>query len=321
MAALTVVLALASIYIPVIGTVTYLVWTLPTVAMCMRHGFLSGLLTIVVSALIMMLLVNPVTAIGIIINCAGPALMLGVCLKKNYSTAMTLVSVTIVTAISMLASYCFDAALAGISLIDEILLFQETFRESYTELMPLYESLGLLEQLGITSEQFMAEIDAALNIIKYILPIIFCITSMLTAFVNYYLATKIFKRLKIGVRPVTGFSYFRLPEKAIYAFIIAFGATLFFAMQNDLNSVILQGAINLLIFMAFLYLLQGVSLIWYWSGKQPMGFKFMVRIFLVVILTTANILVLGIVAILGIVDVFADFRHIRDGIYVEGETI
>ncbi len=77
LAALTVVLALAAVYLPVIGMAAALIWPLPVLVLVVRHGVRWGLMAVVVSGVIMALLIEPMTALRLVLAFAPTGLMLG----------------------------------------------------------------------------------------------------------------------------------------------------------------------------------------------------------------------------------------------------
>ena len=50
LAAITVVMALIGVYVPLLGTVAILMWPLPILILIVRHGLRWGVMAVVVSA-------------------------------------------------------------------------------------------------------------------------------------------------------------------------------------------------------------------------------------------------------------------------------
>ena len=59
LAAITVVLALAAVYLPVVGMIAALIWALPIVILVVRHGWRWGIMAVFVAGIIMALVIEP----------------------------------------------------------------------------------------------------------------------------------------------------------------------------------------------------------------------------------------------------------------------
>ena len=313
MAALTAVLALAGIYMPVLGMLAMLIWTLPVVAICLRHGMRAGVLCMTAAGLIILIVASPVTALTMIIPCAGPALLLGEALRKGWPTGRTIFLTTGMTAVCMVLSFGLAAVLTGISPWEDWLMLKDAMRESFQAILPMYESMGMLKQLGVTQEQFIAQVDAALTLLEYLLPAMVCLSALMSAAVNYIFAQKIFKRLKMPLPPMGRFDEYRQPWWQIWVFIVAFAVTMFAPRLLPDQAWIAQAAGTNMIFYCILFFLQGLAIFVYYTRGLSRGLNIMLRMFLLFFLFTGNLLLYLVFIVAGIVDIFADFRTL--GVY------
>ncbi len=312
MAALTAVLALAGIYMPLLGMLAALVWTLPVVAICLRHGMKAGVLAMAAAGLIILMAASPITALTMVIPCAGPALLLGEALRKGWPTGRTVFLTTVMTALCTLLSAGLAALLTGISPWEDWLMLKDSLRQGFETAMPLYESMGMLKQLGVTSQQFAAQIEASLNLLEYLLPAVLLLSALLSAGVNYILAHKIFSRLKIKLPPLGHFYQYRQPWWQIWIFIAAFAVTMFAPQLFPGQPRIAQAAGNLMLFYCILFFLQGLAVLAFYSRKLSRGVGILLRAFLIVVLLSGNLIIPIVLVLAGIVDIFADFRKLGD---------
>ena len=63
LAAITVVMALIGVYVPLLGTVAVLMWPLPILVLIVRHGLRWGVMAVVVSGVLTAALVEPVVSL------------------------------------------------------------------------------------------------------------------------------------------------------------------------------------------------------------------------------------------------------------------
>ena len=311
MAALTAILALAGIYMPVLGLLAALVWTLPVVAICLRHGMRAGLLCMIAAALIILIVSSPVTALTLVIPCAGPALLLGQVLRRKWPTGRTILLTTITTAFCMLLSLGLAAFLTGISPWEDWLMLKESMLKSFEALLPVYESMGVLQQMGISQEEFLAQMTATLELLQYLLPALLFLSALLSAAMNYVLSHQIFRRLKMDLPPMGRFYQFRQPWWQIWGLIFSFAAALFLPRALPQLTLLNQLVSNILIFYVILYFLQGTAVYVFYTKKCSRLTAVLLRIILLFALLTGNLLVLLALVIGGVVDAFADFRKLE----------
>ena len=85
LAALTVILALAAVYLPVIGIAAALLWPIPIIVLVVRHGVRQGMMAAVVAGIIMALFIDPVTALQMVISFMPTGIVLGWGFRRSWS--------------------------------------------------------------------------------------------------------------------------------------------------------------------------------------------------------------------------------------------
>ena len=87
LAALSVVLAFAAVYLPVIGIVATLIWPLPVLVLVVRHGLRWGVMGVLTAGVLMALVLEPMLAVRMVLSFGFTGLALGWGFRKDWSGA------------------------------------------------------------------------------------------------------------------------------------------------------------------------------------------------------------------------------------------
>ena len=102
--ALTVIAALVSVYVPILGIAAALIWPLPVIVIVVRHGLRWGIISTIASTIIMSILIMPTIALRMALGFMLPALVLGYGFYAQWSAAKNLLLSLCVSVISMLSA-------------------------------------------------------------------------------------------------------------------------------------------------------------------------------------------------------------------------
>lgn len=310
MAAMTAVMAIINLYIPLLSVLVALIWTLPVVSVCVRHGMKVGTITMAAAALIIMMVASPVSGLTMVVPCAAPALLLGFALRKAWKTGPALLVTTIGTFLSMLASIMLSFLISGIKPWQQWLNLKESLIDSFEVMLPAYEKSGMLAQIGMTAEQFLDQWIQALTAIEVLLPALLLVSAGIVAFINYVLANKILTKLKIELPPMLPFRYWRLPWWHIWGFTIAFGLALAGGHLFPQLPIISTIGKNVLIAYVPLFVLQGLSVAFFYMHKVPKQRKLLYKLVLLagfILMYNGFILVM---CAIGLFDTVFDYRRL-----------
>ena len=72
--AITVIMALMAVYLPIVGIAATLLWPLPIIVLIVRHGMQYGVLSVAAAAIIMTILISPMSAVHMVAASALQAL-------------------------------------------------------------------------------------------------------------------------------------------------------------------------------------------------------------------------------------------------------
>lgn len=310
MAALTAVLALINIYIPVLSILVALIWTLPVVSVCVRHGMRAGSLTMVAATLIILMAGSPIAGLTMVIPCAAPALLLGNAFRKKWTTAPTLLVTTTATLISMIASLMLSFLLTGISPMQQWVSLRDSLMQSVELIIPMYESSGALERMGITAAEFTAQWKTALDLLQLLLPSMLIVSSAFAALINYLMANKILSKLRVELPAMVPFRLWRLPWWNIWGFILGFAMAFLGGRFLPQVPLISNAGFNILMFYMPIFVISGLTIASYYMYKAPKERRIMYKLILVAgffFMMNGFVLVMGAV---GLFDTLFDYRRL-----------
>ncbi|NMM62055.1 YybS family protein [Clostridium sp. P21] len=298
---LIVIIMLANLYVPMVSILGTLALPIPVTVLYIRHNFKVSLSAVIVSSIIVAMISNPLMALRCLIVLSTTGITLGYCIKHKKSNSLTLIMLTLASAVAITISLVIIVNLAGKHGIIDFISNQ--LQESIKVARQMYVDAGLTkEQLALLDN--MAELAKPNNLFKNLL-LILCMSGFFSASVNYYVTRVILKKLKYDVVEVKSFIYFYVNSKvaAIMAIFILIGVLL---TRNNISigsSITTSGYGILLI----LLLLDGVAFaLYYLKNKFNMS-----KLVLTLILVFTIFSPLYIVFIyLGLMDILLDFRKL-----------
>gem|GEM_PF-1391550 len=306
MATLTVILGLTGVYLPLLSPVVMLIWTLPVVLVCMRHGMRAGVATIAVAGVVIMSLTTPITAFNMMLRSAGPGLLIGCGFHFKWRTEKTVLYASLASFAGIVADMLVSVFVMGISL-QEIFFFDG---DMVDELVQMFADYGLLSAQNLSPAEMAAYITEITTTMTLMVPAMLLIYSLLSALTNYLAANLVLRKLKVPLPPMTKLSTFRLPVSVVFGFLLGFGLTVvgnsFFP---DIPLLVTAGQ-NLTIFFLVVYMIQGLGLVYFFIGKASPSMQGALRFALLalIVLTVFNALVF--IGYAGVADALFDFRRL-----------
>jgi len=290
LAAMSAVLGLASIYLPIIGTVTAFLWPLPIVVLVMRHGMSAGVWGMVAVGVLLAFWAGPLNALLTLIGLAGVGLWFGFCFRRNLSPLLAVGLGTAIAALSVALRFLVMMQIGGVPMA-ELISQMGTMLDS---LLDAYQKSGMLDKMlgGLTLTQYKAQM---LKLMEMILPAAFAASAMLMAFVAYLLAGVVLRRLGYQPRRLPAFSTWRLPWPYLWGLIIAI-ACIIAARYTD-NEIFTKVAVNIIYIYAPILTLCGLSVVVFWwhsVGKSPIRFLPLLALLLFPQYAVYSLLMLGL---------------------------
>ena len=296
--ALTVIMALMAVYLPVLGMVGALLWAVPIILLVVRHGLRWGIMAVVVSAVIMAVLIEPMLSLRMTISFAPTGLALGYGFRQGWP-AVRIFAVTLV--VSILAKMAGMALVFALTSVNPMDLQQEGMQESFDATFELYETLGMNQTELDTAK---GQVTEAMSLISMLVPLILVLMGLMDTVVNYIIATRVMKRLGISVKQMPPFSEWRLPQAFIYLMGFAL-VGMYWGGTREIE-LLYQISLNANMLALMAGLLQGLSLL------VCLGNHFHVSRLvkgIVILFVFTNGFLLQIVAFTGLFDMAFDYRR------------
>ncbi len=298
LAALTVIMGLASVYVPVLGMVAAVLWPMPVIVLVVRHGLRWGVMASLVAGVLMALLIEPTISLRMVITFAPMSLALGYGFFKGWSAIKILLVSFVVSIGSVLVGLALVLLMTGINPLD---MQMDMLKESMDASINLYKSAGLTEE---QLQESVNQMNQAVETIKLLFPLIIVISGVVVSFMNYWIAARVLKRLGHSVPVLPPFSEWRLPRGVIYLFAFALIGMYWGSSRNI--SALYQVSLNLNMLATFMGLLQGLAVIFFFINRRTTST-------LLKVLTVCIILMNGfltqVLSFVGIFDMLFDYRR------------
>ncbi len=301
MAAIAIVMALISMYVPVLGTFVNFVWPLPIIICGCRRGFKYSLMSLLVATIIIAMIISPINAffLGAIFGLLG--LILGECMRRHLSPSKLMFFGSIGAVLALAINFALSFAVLG---IDPIEMMFSQFHESLNQVAGYYREHGMDEA---TIKQTVDGYAEMLRMMRIIMPGAFLLSAPLMAFVNYIAAKKILTKMGEHFEDLPKFTELIVPGWVLWPYALSLFAVTYF-YQTDQSSIWYTVSVNIQTVCSFVLVFQGIVLVyWYtehshkprWWANIGVLLMFFVPIF-------SQILVY-----VGAFDVVFDFRKIR----------
>lgn len=296
--ALSVVLALMSVYLPFIGFLLILLWPLPLLVLVVRHGMRWGILAALAAGVLMGLIVEPLLALRLVVAFAPAGLLLGWAFTKRLSAVQSFLLTNMASFAGMVAAMGLWLFVMGVNPLTEQV---NPLQSSVDTTLQLYEGMGMSEEALAKSREDIAQ---GLQMLNYLFPLVLIMMGMIYGSVAYIAGCKVLKRLGHDVPQLPPVHEWHLPQAFLYLFGFAlvglyWGGTrqIMWLYQISLNAnalAIMAGLVQGLVLMHCLFRHFKVSLL-------------LRIVFYVFILM--NPFLAQVVAMTGLIDMIFDYRQ------------
>jgi uncharacterized protein YybS (DUF2232 family) len=283
LAALTVVLYLSSVYLPLFGFFLSFFCPLPVLFLVVRWDLRTGTLAagvatllVAFTGLIPALICISYTLIGI---------FLGYAIKRKYSFFEVIGFGSLVSLLSKIALIGFALLITGINpIVENLQIMEEAFQRTS-------QVFG-----GIGEENF----QQIVTLINLALPAILVVASILDTTINFFLGSWVGKKIGIPFPEYPAFRNWKFPVSVFWMFILSWMFVLFGG-----ETIYGRIGLNLQIVTQSLFIVQGVAIVYYFLSRyiQSRGVKIIILLFVVFQPIFSTIL-----SWLGVLDTWFDFR-------------
>lgn len=297
--AISVAMALISMYVPILGTVVVFIWPLPIVVLVVRHGIRWGVMASIVSGLLIAMLTHPFQAISMVLAFCLVGLVLGCNFRRGCGAVKSL-------ALAMSASVVSKVAVLGLGAlllqVNPVSMQFDMMQTAVDNSLSLYRSAGMNEaDIAKTAESLRQGFET----LRLVFPIIIVFAGMLDAYVNFIVAGKVLRRLgHTGVPELTPYARWRFPWIVVYLY--AFSWIGIYWGQTREIALLFQVSMNVNMLSTVLGLIQGIAVIVCLTERYRLS-KLVRAIILLVILT--NGFLLQTIGLVGLFDIMFDYRR------------
>jgi uncharacterized protein YybS (DUF2232 family) len=301
-AALATVLAMIGYYLPPLSVIVSLVWFIPIVMVIVRQNMYWGVMSLVVTAIVLMMMTHPIRGLIIILQMGFVALVYGQGFKKHWPAGKIILLGGLAVVISTLLVIGLSALALGINIGE----WQQEMTDQMENSLDFYRQAGLINERTVSEEELRASMQQFISFFGLIIPGVLVSGSLLTAMVNFLIVRLILKRTGFEVKPIPPFREWQLPWYFIWGIIGGLGLML---IGDYFGSTLAERiAINVLYIYFPILVISGLSVATYFYHRLelPRWLKIVIIILLVMYLPFGVMLI----STLGLFDPFFNYRRL-----------
>ncbi len=299
LSAITVILFLASLYIPLLGTLISFLCPLPIIILCLRHDLKIALFSLAIAFFLVTILAGPFQGLIGILGFGTLGIALGIAIKRKLS----LLEILLIGSATSFISKIFLMVI-GMWLMDINPLFLgiDQLDQSINQALSFYENMGLNPE---QTESVKDSLLQTLEMLKLAFPAMLVVASVFDTFINYWVAGKILKRLGYYLKPFVPFYEWRASKSFFWSY--AFGIFILLLNSKYKIAVLERIGVNIQLLFSIIFLITGLAVVSYvlhhYKVKSFLCWIVYIIIFIQPFLSLT-------VTWIGILDVWLDFRKL-----------
>ncbi len=297
LSAITTVLFLASLYIPLLGTLISFLCPLPIVIICLRHNLKIALLSLTIAFFMISLLAGPFQGLVGLLGFGILGIALGTTIKKKYS----LPEILLIGSISSFVAKVL-LILIGLWLIDvnPLLLSLDQIEQSLQQSLKFYNDIGLNQE---QAEVFRDSILQSLELVKIAFPAILITASFFDTIINYWVAGIILKRIGLYIEPIVPLYKWKASKSFFWSYLLGM---LILLINTRLKVPLLERiGVNIQLMFSIIFLFAGLAVVVYVLRYYKVKTIFCWLVYILVFIQPVLSL---LVTWIGMFDVWFDFR-------------
>lgn len=298
LAAITVIMALMAVYLPLIGIAATLLWPLPIIVLIVRHGIKYGVLSVAAAAIIMTMLISPVSAVHMVAAFGPTSLALGYGFYRGLSASRILLYGITASLFGVFLTAGMTMLLTG---VNPLAMAEQigSMKEAADAAFQMYAAMGMsADTLAKSKQDFMD----AMEYIAMLLPMIFFLSGTITAWLNFAIGGRVLRRLGHPVTALPDFDAWRLPKVILYIFGFAL-VGMYWGSRTEIE-LLQQVSLNAYVFSTLAGFIQGASVLSSIARDRISRWLF----WLLMAFIFLNGAISQLLAIFGLFDVIFDYR-------------
>jgi len=252
LAAITAVLFIISIYIPLLGTFVSFLCPLPIIILCLRHSIKFAIISTFISGILVTILAGPLQGLMVLLGFGILGLTLGFGIKKGLS----LTDIIIIGSIASLVSKGLILLIGfWVSDFNPVLFDVEEIDRIITQSLNFYNSMGLSpEQISSLKDS----LTQTFSIVRIAFPAMLILASIFDTILNYWVVRLVLKRFGYKLADFTPFSNWKAPKSFFWSYF--FGVILIFLGAKYEIPLLNKIGVNIQVFFTVVFLIYGLSL-------------------------------------------------------------
>lgn len=302
--ALIVIIMLLNVYVPIFSTFGTFILPVPVTVLYIRHNYKVTLGAVIVSAILIAMLYNPLSALTASILFGATGITLGYCIKNDKEVGTTILFLAITSAVAVSINFIIYA-----NLIDKTGIIGFIDRNLKIMHESIEMSKDLYGKMGITTEQF-APIEKSFevftpNFILRLMPAMLVMMSFTSAYLNYIVTKAILKKLRYSMKEVKPFNQLYINTRIGTLVVVC----LIVGLLLNKNKISLGEYItnSSQVILQLIVLLDGLALAAYYLKNKFNMSKIVIALILIF---TANSQLAMVYLYAGFADMVFDFRKL-----------
>jgi uncharacterized protein YybS (DUF2232 family) len=256
LAAIAVILALAGMYLPLVGILAVMTGPVPILLAQLRHGLRLSLLVVTVTGLLLAGGIGLVPALGLVFTLGPLGIVLGEAFRRGASPGATLAAASGAALVSNLFSLAMTLLVMG---QNPLHLYRTAFEEGLELSAQLYARMGMdvAAALGPLQEQMQL-------LLGLLFPFTLVAAAVTLGGLNYGMAALVLRRLGHPVGAFPAFASWRLPQQAWLILLISI-ALLY--VDRGRGGLAHAAGSNIMLAGQFAFLVSGLAVIYWWLSR------------------------------------------------------
>lgn len=292
--ALSVIIAVIGLFVPILSLAS-LVWPVPVIVVIKRYGMKYGIYSTIASGLIVGMVSEPFYAAYVILAFGALGLAIGYGVHRGYSAGRILTVTTVASLISKILLVYVVTWIMGVNPLETQL---EAMKEGLEFSLEFYGNMGIEIPEGMRDTLL-----SSFELMRVTLPALLIMASLLDSYLNYTVARLVLKRLGLHMEALPAFGEWRAPSNLSIGFLVLFGLTIAGGYLGLRGIDLVMG--NILVLFQMIFLVQGISVLYYFLSLKGLN-KFLKVIIIIFVLFNQFLSMAAVLA--GLLDVLFDFR-------------
>ena len=298
LAAVTVILCLGSIYLPVVGAFIEFFCSVPIAILTVRQGEKIGLASVFVAFVMLFIFIGPLLAVRVTLMFGMCGLIFGACLRRGLSATKSFIPLVVMSFAAQIISVVMLYVVLNIDYAAEN---AKIMTKSLEGALTFYESVGVdPATLGYSKEL----IESTVQMLVILTPLLLFLVALLNAAGTYFVTRIFFRKLRMEFpAPMPPFSEWRF--SVFFAYLAGFAAIGLYWGEQWSSALLYFVSTNAFFFAVLTGATQALALLSFVMNHYKISKIIRVLVFLILL---SNFTLIQFISIVGFFDMFFDYR-------------